>query len=63
MTAESITLKTLTALTPRAAHNLLLETLCRQETNADQRNRVVALGDQYDALTRTLPPEVSPTTR
>ena len=63
MTAESITLKTLTALPPRAAHNLLLETLCRQETDADQRNRLVALSEKCDALTRTLPTEVSPTTR
>lgn len=62
MTVDSITLETLTALTPRAAHDLLLETLCRQETNADQRNRLVALSEKYDALTRTLPPEVSPTT-
>ena len=63
MTSESITLETLTAPTPRAAHDLLPETLCRQETNADQRNRLVALSEKCDALTRTLPLEVSPITR
>lgn len=57
MTSESITLERLTAPTPRAAHDPLLETLCRQETNADQRNRLVDLGRQYDALTSTAPPE------
>ena len=57
MTAESITLETLTQLTPQTARDLLLETLCRQETNADQRNRLVGLGRQYDSLPATAPPE------
>ena len=57
MTSESITLETLTAPTPRAARDLLPETLCRQETDADQRNRLVDSGLQYDSLTATAPPE------